>query len=115
MVELYSYTVTLRTNTTVDNCIFKNNTAEVNGGGVDWQDGAHNGRLTNSIFINNTAWRSGGAAYWNGYNGTMINCSFTDNRAVGNWSGTVPAGVVIVTDTIISHPILLCILVVLFI
>ena len=30
----------------------------------------------------------------------MINCSFTDNRAVGNWSGTVPAGVVIVTDTI---------------
>ena len=88
------------TNTTVDNCIFKNNTAEVNGGGVDWQEGANNGRLTNSIFINNTAWRSGGAAYWNGYNGTMINCSFTDNRAVGNWSGTVPAGVVIVTDTI---------------
>ena len=88
------------TNTTVDNCIFKNNTAEVNGGGVDWQDGAHNGRLTNSIFINNTAWRSGGAAYWNGYNGTMINCSFTDNRAVGNWTGTVPEGVVIVTDTI---------------
>ncbi|WP_296878470.1 Ig-like domain repeat protein [uncultured Methanobrevibacter sp.] len=88
------------TNTTVDNCIFENNTAEVNGGGVDWQEGANDGRLTNSIFINNTAWRSGGAAYWNGINGTMINCSFEDNHAVGNWTGTVPEGVVIVTDTI---------------
>ncbi|MBR6023704.1 MAG: Ig-like domain repeat protein, partial [Methanobrevibacter sp.] len=87
------------TNTTVDNCRFENNIAHVNGGGVDWQYGAHNGTLTNSVFINNTAWRSGGGAYWNGYNGTMINCSFTDNHATYQWNHTLPEGIVIVTDT----------------
>ncbi|WP_188118152.1 Ig-like domain repeat protein, partial [Methanobrevibacter millerae] len=73
-------------NTTFANCIFENNVAGLNGGGVDWQNGAHNGRLINSTFTNNTAWRSGGAVYWHGTNGTVINVTFYDNKAVGNVS-----------------------------
>ena len=65
-------------------CRFINNTAGLNGGAIDWQTGANNGRLVHSIFINNTAWRSAGAVYWYGTNGTIDDCNFTNNTAVGN-------------------------------
>lgn len=71
------------TNITIDNSIFKYNTAGLNGGAINWQEGSTNGRLTNSIFINNTAARNGGAVFWFGYNGTVINCNFTNNSAIG--------------------------------
>ena len=65
-------------------CRFINNTAGLNGGAVDWQSGANNGRLVHGVFINNTAWRSGGAVFWYGTNGTVDDCNFTDNKAIGN-------------------------------
>ena len=71
------------TNITVDNATFKYNAAGLNGGAIDWQEGSIDGRLTNSIFINNTASRNGGAVFWYGQNGTIINCNFTDNSALG--------------------------------
>lgn len=64
-------------------CRFINNTAELNGGAIDWQAGANNGRLEHGVFINNTALRSAGAVFWYGTNGTMEDCNFTNNRATG--------------------------------
>ena len=72
------------TNITFNDTIFKFNTAGTNGGGIDWQEGSHDGKLLNSVFINNTAWRSAGAVFWYGTNGTIYNCNFTNNTAVGN-------------------------------
>ncbi|SDA60724.1 Ig-like domain repeat protein, partial [Methanobrevibacter millerae] len=72
------------TNTTVSNSNFVNNIAGLNGGAIDWQKGAQKGRLINSNFTNNTAWRSAGAVYWYGINGTISNCNFDDNHAIGN-------------------------------
>ena len=75
------------TNTTVSNSNFEDNVAGLNGGAIDWQKGAHNGRLVNSNFTNNTAWRSGGAVYWYGINGNITNCDFNGNDAIGNVTG----------------------------
>ena len=72
------------TNTTVSNSNFEDNIAGLNGGAIDWQKGAHDGKLVNSNFTRNTAWRSGGAVYWYGVNGTISYCNFDSNDAVGN-------------------------------
>ena len=71
------------TNTTVTMSKFENNIAGLNGGAIDWQSGTTNGILSYSTFTNNTAYRSGGAVYWYGTNGTVSNCDFTDNHALG--------------------------------
>ena len=71
------------TNTTVTMSKFENNIAGLNGGAIDWQSGTTNGMLSYSTFTNNTAYRSGGAVYWYGTNGTVSNCDFTDNHALG--------------------------------
>ncbi|WP_296895067.1 hypothetical protein [uncultured Methanobrevibacter sp.] len=42
-------------NTTFSNSHFENNTAGVNGGAIDWHDGATNGRIVDSSFVNNSA------------------------------------------------------------
>ena len=70
-------------NVTVSNSIFANNVAGLNGGAVTFQRGARNGQLSNSEFINNTAFRNGGAVFWYGTNGTLDNCSFLENNALG--------------------------------
>ncbi|WP_295112200.1 Ig-like domain repeat protein [uncultured Methanobrevibacter sp.] len=70
-------------NVTIDNGLFENNFAGLNGGAVDFQEGAVNGRLSNSNLINNTALRNGGAVFWYGHNGTVKSCNFTDNKALG--------------------------------
>ncbi|WP_407376460.1 Ig-like domain repeat protein [Methanobrevibacter sp.] len=70
-------------NVTVTNTIFANNVAGLNGGAVTFQRGARNGQLSDSKFINNTAFRNGGAVFWYGTNGTLSNCSFLENNALG--------------------------------
>ena len=70
-------------NVAIDNGLFENNFAGLNGGAVDFQEGATNGRLSNSNLINNTALRNGGAVFWYGHNGTVKSCNFTDNKALG--------------------------------
>ena len=74
-------------NTTFSNSHFENNTAGVNGGAIDWHDGATNGRIENSTFVNNSAKANGGAVYWFGTNGTIEGSNFTDNRALGTATG----------------------------
>ncbi|MBQ6512857.1 Ig-like domain repeat protein [Methanobrevibacter sp.] len=71
------------TNVTVDGSKFIENYAGVNGGALDWYEGAHDATLSNSILINNTAKRSGGAVYWYGHDGTIRNSTFTNNSALG--------------------------------
>ena len=76
-------------NTTFSNCKFIGNIAGTNGGAIDWHEGAHDGNIINSTFINNTARRNGGAIFWNGYNGTIKNSRFENNRATGeSWEYT---------------------------
>ncbi len=70
-------------NVTVTNGIFENNVAGLNGGAVTFQRGARNGKLSDSVFINNTAYRNAGAVFWYGTNGTIDNCSFSQNNALG--------------------------------
>ena len=71
------------TNVTIIDSLFENNIAEGNGGAVAWDEGAQNGLMENCTFINNTARRNGGAIFWNGYNGTIKNSRFDNNRATG--------------------------------
>ena len=67
----------------VNNVLFDNNYATKNGGAIAWARGSYFGELYNSNFTNNSAGRSGGAVRWVGDNGTVENCTFTDNRANG--------------------------------
>jgi len=83
------------TNTTFSHSIFINNTAGLNGGAIDWQEGAQDGKVAYCYFINNTASSTGGAIYWSGYNGTIINSNFTHNKALGTVNGTGPDGSII--------------------
>ena len=62
---------------------FINNTATRNGGAINFLAGSSGGHIYNSTFDNNTAKRSGGAFYWEGTNGTVRYCNFTDNKALG--------------------------------
>ena len=83
------------TNTIFSHSIFINNTAGLNGGAVDWQEGAHDGKVAYCDFINNTASSTGGAIYWSGHNGTVVNSNFTGNKALGTINGTGPDGSII--------------------
>ena len=74
-------------NTTFTNCQFINNTAGINGGAIDWHEGAVNGKIENSSFVNNTAGANGGAVLWRGVDGIIINSNFTNNKAIGNTTG----------------------------
>ncbi|MBE6506238.1 MAG: hypothetical protein E7Z73_11015, partial [Methanobrevibacter millerae] len=75
-------------NTTFSNSKFIKNAAGVNGGAVDWHEGATNGRIENSTFIENSAKANGGAVFWYGVNGTIVGSNFTANRANGTAQGT---------------------------
>ena len=70
---------------TIDNCIFRNNTAGFGYGGAIYLQGECGG-ITNSIFENNTARsRFGGAIYveTDNENGIVIdNCIFTNNTSI---------------------------------
>ena len=70
-------------NVVVRDSKFTYNIAGVNGGAIDWYRGALNGTVANCNFDNNTANRSGGAIFWFGINGTIVDSSFTNNRALG--------------------------------
>ncbi|WP_133241952.1 Ig-like domain-containing protein, partial [Methanobrevibacter thaueri] len=83
------------TNTTLSHSIFINNNAGLNGGAVDWQEGAHDGVVTYCDFTNNTASSTGGAVYWSGHNGTILHSNFTNNKALGTVNGTGPDGSII--------------------
>ena len=72
-------------NTTFKNSYFANNIAGSNGGAIDWNKEAIHGLVDNVTFFNNTAGRSGGAIFWNGYNGTVKNSKFINNRATGTF------------------------------
>jgi len=77
---------------TINNCIFKNNSASTNGGAVfnSAVGGNSNPLFTNCVFQNNTA-VNGGAVYSDGsMSGTsspvFINCSFYNNSGTTNGS-----------------------------
>ena len=68
----------------VDNCIFANNTASVNAGGISNYGNADNkGYLfvNNSLFINNHADHDGGAVTTCYANSDIYNCVFINNSA----------------------------------
>ena len=71
-------------NTTFENSYFERNVAGSEGGAINWDIGAENGYVYNVTFVNNTAHVSGGAVHWNGYNGTIRNSTFKNNRAIGD-------------------------------
>ncbi|WP_458405217.1 Ig-like domain repeat protein, partial [Methanobrevibacter sp.] len=71
------------TNGVVKNSYFLNNTAARNGGAVSFSAGSSKGTILNSEFIDNTAGRSGGAFYWEGTDGNVSYCNFTNNKATG--------------------------------
>ena len=73
----------------IRNSIFTNNTAVRLGGAISFGRGSYDGRVYNSRFDDNTAYRSGGAISWDGVNGTMEYCNFTNNAALGTDINTV--------------------------
>ena len=76
------------TDVSVSDCSFTNNKAGDLGGAFHWN--GPNGKLDNCTFTNNTA-VDGGASYWNGEGGAMNNCTFTNNTAASSgaihWRG----------------------------
>ena len=62
---------------------FTNNTAVRIGGAISFGKGSSNGTVYNSTFTDNTAYRNGGAIAWDGTNGNMSYCTFTNNAALG--------------------------------
>ena len=62
---------------------FINNTAVRIGGAISFGKGSFDAIISDSTFDDNTAYRSGGAISWDGTNGTMTNCNFTNNAALG--------------------------------
>ncbi|WP_296887139.1 Ig-like domain repeat protein [uncultured Methanobrevibacter sp.] len=70
-------------NTSFHYCVFEDNIADVNGGAINWHKEAHNGLVEACTFTNNTAKSNGGAIHWSGINGTIIDSTFTDNKATG--------------------------------
>lgn len=69
-------------NNIIDNCLFKDNFANISAGAVGWSY-KKNGIIRNSIFINNSAVNEGGGAiFWNtATNGQIINSTFYNNTA----------------------------------
>ena len=79
-------------NTIFYNSYFANNTAGVDGGAINWNEGSEKGRIRNSAFDNNYAKNNGGAVSWTGHNGLIMDSNFTNNSADVNggavsWSG----------------------------
>ena len=69
-------------NCSVSDCIFINNTANFDGGAINWFEFSDNGRVSDCIFINNTANRDGGAIDWfDSGNGRVSDCIFINNTA----------------------------------
>jgi predicted outer membrane repeat protein len=66
--------------------VFKNNTAEVCGGGMDMDNGS-NGNLNNVLFTGNTAGEDGGGLYGWKSDVTLIAVRFIGNHAVNNGGG----------------------------
>ena len=69
---------------TLKNCIFKENSAEFNAGGLYCRNGS-NPTLTNCVFQHNSA-RSGGGMYCSSSDPTLTNCRFQQNSAI-SWGG----------------------------
>lgn len=66
--------------TTIDNCFFKDNFADISAGAVGWGR-RENGIIKNSVFINNSAVDEGGGALFfnNAHNCKIINSTFANN------------------------------------
>lgn len=67
-------------------CNFKDNTASVNGGAIDWHEGCVDGAIDECSFTDNSAASNGGALFWFGEGGIIKNSNFTNNRANGTVS-----------------------------
>ncbi|AMK15217.1 adhesin-like protein [Methanobrevibacter olleyae] len=63
---------------TLKNIKFINANTTDNGGAIHWN--GTNGNIINCSFSNNHAY-GGGAVFWNGTNGTLKDCSFANNHA----------------------------------
>lgn len=73
---------------TLINCIFSENGAEYDGGGLDVEMFVV---LTDCQFMNNSA-QNGGGAYLFGDNSTITNCTFEGNSAVNEGGGAYTGG-----------------------
>ena len=71
------------TDITITHSHFNSNYAGMNGGAVDWNEGAHSGNILYSTFTNNTARSNGGAVFWSGHDGEIYYSNFTGNKAEG--------------------------------
>ncbi|WP_407455054.1 Ig-like domain repeat protein [Methanobrevibacter sp.] len=65
-------------NVVIRDIVFTNGNATA-GGAINWQ--GENGKLINCSFTNNYAAENGGAVEWFGQSGNIINCSFTNNTS----------------------------------
>ena len=78
-------------NNIIENSKFENNTAGIDGGAVNWHDGANKGSIKTSSFTNNSAENKGGAVYWKGHEGSIEDSNFTKNTALKGgavyWTG----------------------------
>ena len=74
-------------NGTVKDSRFINNYAGTEGGAIDFYNGAENGKIINSVFTGNIAHENGGAIYWQGHYGTINASTFENNRALGLGDG----------------------------
>jgi len=66
---------------TVANCIFTNNTADANGGGM-CNDSNSSPTVTNCVFLVNVAHCGGGMANYGASSPTVTNCTFSSNSAL---------------------------------
>ena len=92
---IYNGAVLVRGNyTTIDNCLFKDNFADISAGAVGWGR-RENGIIKNSVFINNSAVdEGGGAIFWNNaHNCKIINSTFLNN------TGKPDAGAIFIKDS----------------
>ncbi len=88
-------------NATISNCIITNNTANDDGGGLYWYDGA----ITDCVITGNTAKNGGGIK---GCDGAITNCTISGNSAetYGGglyWCGGVITNCIITNNTIRHH------------
>ena len=73
-------------NSQINGSYFENNFAGLNGGAIDFYNGAQEGYVSSCEFVNNTACAAGGSVYWEGVKGTIEYSNFTGSRALGNAS-----------------------------
>ena len=74
-------------NSQINGSYFENNFAGLNGGAIDFYNGAKEGFVSSCEFVNNTACAAGGSVFWEGVHGTIEYSNFTGSRALGNASG----------------------------